>query len=668
MPYTLTKTNGLTLTTVQDGTIDSTTDLVFVGKNYTGYGSPVNENFVKLLENFSNATPPTKPLAGQVWFDSTNKKIKIYNGSKFKSLGVVETSVTRPIGMNQGDLWYNPTDLRLYAFNGTEWILVGPQTISGTNNGISTVIITDVNSNSHSIIEGIINDVTATITSVDLKFSIPPSNSLYSNFKLLQPGINLPSTNSAGVSAISTSSGYLLWGTAASALGLVEGSGIVPVTDLLKRTELTGGTNYPVIISNDDGITVGLQQVLKIHVTNSTVGNVSNIKDSRIQFNVNTLAGGTYTNVINIDGTNELALLPGANNTVSLGSITNKFSNLYVDTVNGTTVNGTALNATTVNATTVNATTTNITTLNATTISSTTISGTAIYDNGLRVLTSANLSGSGVTSLYGTSNQIAVNQNIGSVVVSLPSAVTVNTINATTGNIPTVNATTVNATTVNASVGNIPTINVTRVNGTEVYDDNSRVITEATIGLYGVSSIQGTTNQVLVDQSSGAVTVSLPSTLDITVQSLRSTGSSKVHGTWLLDTGATFQATYADIAERYAADAEYEPGTVLVIGGTAEVTTTTVHGNPARAGIVSTNPAYTLNAEAGSDATHPYIALKGRVPCKVVGTIRKGDLLVTSIQPGYAERARTGDSSAAIIGRALSDFNDLIGVIEVMVV
>ena len=136
----------------------------------------------------------------------------------------------------------------------------------------------------------------------------------------------------------------------------------------------------------------------------------------------------------------------------------------------------------------------------------------------------------------------------------------------------------------------------------------------------------------------------------------------------MLDTGATFQATYADIAERYAADAEYEPGTVLVIGGTAEVTTTTVHGNPARAGIVSTNPAYTLNAEAGSDATHPYIALKGRVPCKVVGTIRKGDLLVTSIQPGYAERARTGDSSAAIIGRALSDFNDLIGVIEVMVV
>ena len=562
MPYTLTKTNGLKLTTVQDGTIDSTTDLVFVGKNYTGYGSPVNENFVKLLENFSNATAPTKPLAGQVWFDSANKKIKVYNGSKFKSLGVVETSVTRPIGMNQGDLWYNPTDLKLYAFNGTEWILVGPQTVAGSNSGVSTILITDVNSNSHSIIKETLNNTPITITSVDTKFGIPASDSLYSSFPILHPGINLPNANAEGVSAISTSSGYLLWGTAASALGLVDGSTVVPVGDLLKRTELTGGTNYAVFVNDDNGITVGLQKVLKIHVTNSTVGNISNIKNSRIQFNITT-GTGILTNVLNIDGVNGLAVLPGSTNTVSLGSLANKFNNLYVNTIDSLTVGATIIGATTINATT---------------ISGTTIRGTAVYDNG------------------------------------------------------------------------------------------SRVLTQATLSAYGVSSIQGTAHKVSVNQSTGSVTVSLPDTLDITVQSLRSTGSSKVYGTWVLNSGATFQATYADIAERYAADAEYEPGTVLVIGGTSEVTTTTVHGNPARAGIVSTNPAYTLNAEAGSDATHPYIALKGRVPCKVVGTIRKGDLLVTSIQPGYAERARTGDSSAAIIGRALSDFNDLIGVIEVMVV
>ena len=70
MPYTLLKTNGLTLTVVEDGTVDTTTDLTFIGKNYTGYGDPVNENFVKLLENFANPTAPRKPLLGQIWFDS----------------------------------------------------------------------------------------------------------------------------------------------------------------------------------------------------------------------------------------------------------------------------------------------------------------------------------------------------------------------------------------------------------------------------------------------------------------------------------------------------------------------------------------------------------------------------------------------------------------------
>ena len=88
MPYSLIKTNGIQLTIVQDGTIDTTTDLVFVGKNYTGYGSPVNENFLKLLENFANGTAPRKPLLGQTWYDTSNKKLKLFDGRKFKSIGI----------------------------------------------------------------------------------------------------------------------------------------------------------------------------------------------------------------------------------------------------------------------------------------------------------------------------------------------------------------------------------------------------------------------------------------------------------------------------------------------------------------------------------------------------------------------------------------------------
>jgi hypothetical protein len=133
--------------------------------------------------------------------------------------------------------------------------------------------------------------------------------------------------------------------------------------------------------------------------------------------------------------------------------------------------------------------------------------------------------------------------------------------------------------------------------------------------------------------------------------------------------GVATSALYADLAERYAADDVYEPGTVLVIGGEKEVTISTFAGDTAVAGIVSTKPALMMNSEAGNDETHPYIALKGRVPCKVWGYIRKGDLLMTSEYPGYACKSITVDDSPnAIIAKALEDQLEGFGVIEVMVV
>jgi hypothetical protein len=94
---------------------------------------------------------------------------------------------------------------------------------------------------------------------------------------------------------------------------------------------------------------------------------------------------------------------------------------------------------------------------------------------------------------------------------------------------------------------------------------------------------------------------------------------------------------YADLAERYEADAVYDEGTVVVIGGEKEITVTSTFADTRVAGIVSKNPAYMMNSEAGTDETHPFIALKGRVPCKVLGPITKGDLLVTSGTLGHAQ-------------------------------
>ena len=105
------------------------------------------------------------------------------------------------------------------------------------------------------------------------------------------------------------------------------------------------------------------------------------------------------------------------------------------------------------------------------------------------------------------------------------------------------------------------------------------------------------------------------------------------------------------------------------MGGDFEVTISTEGFDTRVAGIVSTNPAFKLNSDAGTDETHPYIALKGRVPCKVVGPIKKGDILVTSRHPGYACAADLTLSvhPAAIIGKALEELSEGFGVIEVKV-
>lgn len=133
-------------------------------------------------------------------------------------------------------------------------------------------------------------------------------------------------------------------------------------------------------------------------------------------------------------------------------------------------------------------------------------------------------------------------------------------------------------------------------------------------------------------------------------------------------TGQATSALYAaDIAERYHADAEYHPGTVLVIGGDKEVTISQKEEDISVAGIISTEPAYKMNVMAGEDATHPYIALKGRVPCNVIGPVTKGSHLCTSNVPGYAKMASNKTNPHACFAVALESCDEGMQSIEVKV-
>lgn len=114
--------------------------------------------------------------------------------------------------------------------------------------------------------------------------------------------------------------------------------------------------------------------------------------------------------------------------------------------------------------------------------------------------------------------------------------------------------------------------------------------------------------------------------------------------------GLATQAQYADLAENYVADAEYQPGTVVVFGGTEEITTTESFADVRVAGVISTNPAYLMNAAA----TGLPVALRGRVPVQVLGAVSKGDLLVTSSQAGFAQSVGQNNSyGAAVFAKSL---------------
>lgn len=230
MPYILNKTNGTIVATVQDASLDLTTDLSFVGRNYAGYGEIQNENFLKLLENFANSTSPAKPIDGQIWYNSTTKKLNIFDGNNWKGVSNLQVSAESPDALQnfeQGDLWFDTTEEQLHVYNGSSFSLVGPLTgadsraqwrgsyeYSKEEEGIPKYNIKAV--------VGSGNEVIAIVSADFYELSsdiVSPSFPIYPGTTVLKKGITLAGADPiTGVSATTSSTGVLLWGTSAHAL------------------------------------------------------------------------------------------------------------------------------------------------------------------------------------------------------------------------------------------------------------------------------------------------------------------------------------------------------------------------------------------------------------------------------------------------------------------
>jgi hypothetical protein len=194
MAYTINKFNGEELLVLEDGTIDTSTSLGLVGRNYVGYGETQNENYVFLLENFANTAPPSRALLGQLWFDSNNKVINTYNGTEWYPVGNAVISDTEPSTPSEGQMWLVTPINQLFVYTNGSWNFIGPEAVPGfgTTRAKSTTI-RDVGGIDRPVIQLLVNDVVVAICSAN-NFTIASSNAI-EGFETVVQGITLSTSS-----------------------------------------------------------------------------------------------------------------------------------------------------------------------------------------------------------------------------------------------------------------------------------------------------------------------------------------------------------------------------------------------------------------------------------------------------------------------------------------
>lgn len=298
MAYTITKTDGTTLGTILDGTINTSfTSLTLLGRNYANYGQFIANDLVALVENFARSTSPANPLAGQLWWNTNDKRLRVYTGTDFKIVSSCTAQNTAPSTTVAGDLWWDTAYSQLYVYNGTSpfdsagWILVGPER---NNSGAKWEQIVDDAAVTHEVLALKLNGRRTHIVSYDSEFT--PASPIV-GYSTIKTGMNANTSIGTGS----------YWGLANNSSYL----GGQPAANYL-RSDTSDSTDGVLTINNNGGLVIGLSSNLQ--VTATTAGNI-NFRNTKNLGDINFYA--------NVSGTDTLAFgIDGATGTASLLSAT----------------------------------------------------------------------------------------------------------------------------------------------------------------------------------------------------------------------------------------------------------------------------------------------------------------------------------------------------------
>lgn len=262
-----------------DNTSSTDTSLTFPGRNVTGYGQIIAENFLALLENFAKTSAPVNPVEGQLWYDTANGVLQIWDSTTWKAASNIQKGGVEPPTEESkvGELWVDTTNQQLYVYSGERWILVGPTFSTGLRSGPIVEQVIDSDNIARVVLIFYVEDIPIIIFSKD---SFTPKVSI-SGFVTIKSGMNITDID-VGEGGLETK----IYGAAISAESLLVG-GVEVASGKFLRSDVVNTTDFGINVRNNQGITIGVDGTFSLTSSEISAKIYNSAPGSSIDLQVN---------------------------------------------------------------------------------------------------------------------------------------------------------------------------------------------------------------------------------------------------------------------------------------------------------------------------------------------------------------------------------------------